>query len=794
MTSKPLQTIEDFLIAMGWWAVEPKPPQTLLAGTELPRQGRQEELRKIWQSIRQFFNSPAGRRALYYLHASPGVGKTYLLREVLKRLEQDIPEALREFAQDVAFAVVNFNSSMKPPEGYPARAPWNEHIRLLLPLTLRLVYSNCCKPDITWPRFLSEVFDANINPRSLELEPVLSLLRRSSGKTKLVLLVDELMNADLVQRGLAETVRHALCRAQDTFCDDDFSFMALFSTLDEQLMLQERRLPGSTGPMLVTAATGRPVMAATGLPLFDREQTAALLSASLPDGYRTYREHAISKEAVIRFLTALTGGHGRCIEFVLRTVGDHQASSLHPVTLDWLIADAVKLCGSVYAQMRLPVLKLVLLGKPVKKTFALPDAYGTINDLVANGELIDSFPDPNNVQMTPAVPPMFLHVWLAANKENAEVTDLHRHLRRLVDLVWKFEPQDFECFHARWEALIRHCRRSADAGHYRDISLFELYGRPRHSGRHGPSALLNSRVDASVLLHICGDEIDWGKITAERLQRMCWLPPNPQNAGFDALLPYPTHDEEREIILVFIENRHSRADATTKLTLKEVRSKHKHCKEFAQKHFNTCDFVLLFVCLREANGNAISEAPANCAFLLREELTHLYGPTLMRVAESLDGGLGRVAVEGSMENAATLAPLVTSTSASASTFSTSTSSVSTDLHGVGSAYRDDKSAPSARRRPGDAVQSFAARRSKRSQCDDAQQQKFDQAEDEESSFVFISAEDASADNERAVPTPTIRSKRKSTAPVKDAQAVAVFTEEERRDKTAAAQIKRAREF
>src|SRR5690606_30861154 len=109
----------------------------------------------------------------------------YLLREVIKRLEQDIPEALREFAQDVAFAVVNFSSSMKPPEGYPARAPWDEHIRLLLPLTLRLVYSNCCKPDITWPGFLSEVFDANINPRSLELEPVLRLLRRSSGKTKL---------------------------------------------------------------------------------------------------------------------------------------------------------------------------------------------------------------------------------------------------------------------------------------------------------------------------------------------------------------------------------------------------------------------------------------------------------------------------------------------------------------------------------------------------------------------------------------------------------------------------------
>src|SRR3546814_18367316 len=64
---------------------------------------------------------------------------------------------------------------------------------------------------------------------TLELEPVLRLLHRSSGKTNLVMLVDELMNADLVQERLAETIRYELCRAQDTFCDDSLGFMALRS-------------------------------------------------------------------------------------------------------------------------------------------------------------------------------------------------------------------------------------------------------------------------------------------------------------------------------------------------------------------------------------------------------------------------------------------------------------------------------------------------------------------------------------------------------------------------------------
>ena len=81
-------------------------------GDNLPRVGRVQQMHEIWKCISSFQGSGStSKSSLHYIHGSPGMGKTFMFRQLMKFNKNDIPEAIQGFANSVIFYVVDFNRS-----------------------------------------------------------------------------------------------------------------------------------------------------------------------------------------------------------------------------------------------------------------------------------------------------------------------------------------------------------------------------------------------------------------------------------------------------------------------------------------------------------------------------------------------------------------------------------------------------------------------------------------------------------------------------------------------------------
>lgn len=109
-TSGPLNTTlpSQFDFPQGWLQ-EPNSPNGVFGTVANPDVGREVELSNIWSRILRlnaempFVDSKAPAA---FIHASPGVGKTFLFKLLMAKNTKDIPEA----ANDIQFMAVDFNS------------------------------------------------------------------------------------------------------------------------------------------------------------------------------------------------------------------------------------------------------------------------------------------------------------------------------------------------------------------------------------------------------------------------------------------------------------------------------------------------------------------------------------------------------------------------------------------------------------------------------------------------------------------------------------------------------------
>ncbi len=207
-----------------------------------PRQGLSSQISEIWKLIKNcFMDSASNRIPCYYFHASPGIGKTFLLKEISKKNIKDIPSFpdCPNIANKVEFIAISFNSITPYNETYESNSNHSDLV------WSRIIFSQFIDKETSWNRF---IVIYNIMKDQMVLnEDVLykMLIKKYKTREMFVFLVDELTK--ILVDSLRNSVRSYLCEMQDR--NTPIKALAIFSTLDPNSINDKYKSVGSLRPV-----------------------------------------------------------------------------------------------------------------------------------------------------------------------------------------------------------------------------------------------------------------------------------------------------------------------------------------------------------------------------------------------------------------------------------------------------------------------------------------------------------------------------------------------------------------
>ena len=189
---------------------------------DFPRVGRDTQVSEIWTDIlRSNLNERTKFEALY-LHGSPGLGKTYLLRKIFSK--QDYPIGYAEAVKAVKFLALDFGRNAcgkaKNYKKYFVERP------NLLALS-RLFYVNfAVQSELEWVDFLGEavvpIIQAGLASKLVKM--MKQQFKTFKGESRCDILVDEIMKTEELGVGFAERVRSKVCGwMEDRLCNAVYS-------------------------------------------------------------------------------------------------------------------------------------------------------------------------------------------------------------------------------------------------------------------------------------------------------------------------------------------------------------------------------------------------------------------------------------------------------------------------------------------------------------------------------------------------------------------------------------------
>jgi hypothetical protein len=621
---------------------------------DLTRVGRVKQLNDIWKQILQSNSVESGKSEVLYFHGSPGLGKTYLLRELFSKKVGDYPHELEAEVKALKILVLDFNRSACI-EAKVFKDDLNEHANLFA--LSRLFYVTFAKQDIlAWDSFLRAVIALIRKGYSDTLTTLMrDRIKAMTKNIRCVILVDEIMKTLEIGRTFSEQVRSSVCR----WIDDGICNVVLFSSLDATFITSE------------VTASGRVVTAVTTLPLLERLHSITLLETNIKVNFVDDGGCEVDREVVFNQLALISGGHPRSLEYIIDECNKYRDSILKISLMEVMKAAATKLCSACADTKdwrRLFV--YIMLAREVKKDAIVgsDDNSETFKALVTRGVLIDSFQDGSD-SFIPTVPELFLHKWLLKAGNDCLGSDERRFLDEILRLRSCFTAIKFEVFHLSWEKLMRYVRQSEPE--YSRIPLNELYC---NTLRDNATVAASCPVDGRSILN----EIRYisnARITLE--PNIVYNPQSAENPGWDRLLTmeaFPLAEKSRSrkkfIIPVFIQNKFSEDYAKTTLSITDVMKSHKHCMKFLEErvtladgfHFlsrkgkwfsnksqpSESDFILLLVAKREFNTNTIPGSPSNVLFRSIVELGKMYGPALTGFLHSMRQGVSVSVVSESL--------------------------------------------------------------------------------------------------------------------------------------------------
>jgi hypothetical protein len=198
-------------------------------------QSRDTQINEILRSIRKLDGkSIKSKCGSLFFHASPGVGKTFLLSQLYSMNARDIHFFVADFNRNSCDdAAPHSNVFLHDPELF---------------ILLRLYYVECVdQSKHTWIGFLNKIltYMSTIDSKEVFKDVIRKMLQErvvQSGCRLSVILVDEILKTQIMCRGsvgveFSNRCRSYLCRMADTYTD--ICNLVVFSSLDVSFMMDE---------------------------------------------------------------------------------------------------------------------------------------------------------------------------------------------------------------------------------------------------------------------------------------------------------------------------------------------------------------------------------------------------------------------------------------------------------------------------------------------------------------------------------------------------------------------------
>lgn len=260
----------------------------------------------------------------------------------------------------------------------------------------------------------------------------------------------------------------------------------------------------------------------------------------------------------------------------------------------------------------------------------------TYSDLVAEGQYIYSASDQDRY-MIPTLSVIALYRFAKDTRRPNDAREQQvRNLLKLIILTdFNFNDEQFELFHARWEALRRTLlsyyddKSTEKSGQDSIVNYYTpiLHSVPAKKNDRDPTGtfVLSSTTTTKQMA------TQWR--TGQPLESNVVMQPAKNNPGFDLAIPVCSSSAANSPAdqLHLIEMKYSRPDLNRYVTLKEITDKHKLAIERIGNAMPGDKVYLVFACYRPLHKDleqSANQLPANVLLLDRRGLNRLYGPTL----------------------------------------------------------------------------------------------------------------------------------------------------------------------
>jgi len=620
--------IKEFLVNYALWSDKPRKPEAIYCPTkDMPRKGRVEELRTIWRGVYRELADGQSRPPFMYFHSSPGVGKTFLLRELAMKRVEGIPENISDFARNSLFLSISFDGLMDISfdsnlyDSFPE--PAKSNFVILWRILFTMFTTEC-----TWEKFVNDIVKV-YNGTFYELKTWLrNQLNAQYADCKKILLIDEIIRLHNHTPGWAEYCRKVI--TTETKNPESRLFdICITSTLSVELL---------QGVESSFAASDSRFIPVVNLPMLTMEESRQLflhyikdeLSLKVWDGEKNQMlgrqtmdgQEFDGQELIARMLAELSGGHGRSIEFLVERLSslDHKLTGIKCLTYQAMQNASVADYGVDWN-----VVRAVLSQREVTLEHTVPGTKYSFDYLVRNGSIINS--PPTNEKFVPFIPEMFLHYW--AHKELKETTESASRsaagcLQYALATRWEFTPTSIQQTLLHRERAMRYVPHiSSDRNKCRvKQTLEELYNGCISDKMSENIKRQKLNTSSTPLFRVCNDDIF-------SLEDGFYAPNSDRSAYFDYLEISSVSRSKR--LYIFHQVKYSETDASTPLDLSTIQNCYDGCKNLMR---NSEEFVVIIHGWRnECNNVNSGNLPPNCIVFDREALKKRLGPSFANLVE-----------------------------------------------------------------------------------------------------------------------------------------------------------------
>ena len=630
------------------WTDRLKPSECFVPEKGDRRVGRDNEIKRIWTAL--YHNDNEGKASCYYIHGSPGMGKSFVLRELMRKNKNDTKHIPKELVEGAMFVELDFNhgvsTSIKGLAG--SLDSWDSS---LLPL-LRVFHREFLGAEYAWVVLIKKAISFvdkspdEASPELIIIDIIRGLLKAKCallGHENIIVLVDELGKADFLSNDSPDKYRSAICSWSQVDSPHYFAHKVLFSCLDRELMRRE------------TTASGRPIKPATSLPLFNMSESMLFLENQLRCSFSDSNGLPVDRKQVIAFLAMVSGGHPRSLEYLVDGCNVIQLA-LADLNVEAVVIEAGKDLSQAYpADLWGDVIKLALLGdlESLPLSYTVPYTNETFESLINRGMLLGSLSDDEDGTIKPVLPEMFLYWWSRPTAFTRGAMELNRSaLRWLLTSRQACFPDKWQTFHNNYEALMRTIRLPTSTRR----PLYELYGGDKalpDIAHRSPATrlLVDGKASLKNLNYIHGTKL-------ELRPYECYHPTRDNYPGWSSLIIYEAFPEglpsdTKYLLPVFIHTkRSSGSTAGSTIGLPVIKTSHARCRSFLDKYCSCApgyqflppltsatqddnDFVLVFIARAKHTAAAVKQAPANVLPLFAENMVAMYGTVFTKYIDGL---------------------------------------------------------------------------------------------------------------------------------------------------------------